>query len=77
MFFREFLDFDKDGVLILDEFCVVFYLVVVRKNGYDLLEKFFESLMFKLIDLEDLVGKIRSWKDLIVCFGKRNIWVLK
>jgi len=43
----------------LDEFCAAFHLVVARKNGYDLPEKLPESLMPKLIDLEDSTGKIR------------------
>ncbi|KAM4770810.1 ralBP1-associated Eps domain-containing protein 1 [Rhinophrynus dorsalis] len=46
-------DFDKDGALTLDEFCAAFHLVVARKNGYDLPEKLPESLMPKLIDLDD------------------------
>lgn len=50
---RELSDFDKDGALTLDEFCAAFHLVVARKNGYDLPEKLPESLMPKLIDLED------------------------
>nr|XP_045015299.1 ralBP1-associated Eps domain-containing protein 1 isoform X4 [Jaculus jaculus] len=49
----ELSDFDKDGALALDEFCAAFHLVVARKNGYDLPEKLPESLMPKLIDLED------------------------
>ncbi|XP_043923959.1 ralBP1-associated Eps domain-containing protein 1 [Protopterus annectens] len=49
----ELSDFDKDGALILDEFCAAFHLVVARKNGYDLPEKLPESLMPKLIDLDD------------------------
>uniref|UniRef100_A0A8C2MZF1 RalBP1 associated Eps domain containing protein n=1 Tax=Cricetulus griseus TaxID=10029 RepID=A0A8C2MZF1_CRIGR len=49
----ELSDFDKDGALTLDEFCAAFHLVVARKNGYDLPEKLPESLMPKLIDLED------------------------
>lgn len=56
-FFRELSDFDKDGALTLDEFCAAFHLVVARKNGYDLPEKLPESLMPKLIDLEDSTGK--------------------
>lgn len=56
---RELSDFDKDGALTLDEFCAAFHLVVARKNGYDLPEKLPESLMPKLIDLEDSAGKIR------------------
>lgn len=59
---RELSDFDKDGALTLDEFCAAFHLVVARKNGYDLPEKLPESLMPKLIDLEDSAGKIRSLK---------------
>lgn len=55
--FRELSDFDKDGALTLDEFCAAFHLVVARKNGYDLPEKLPESLMPKLIDLEDSTGK--------------------
>uniref|UniRef100_A0A8C6WK99 RALBP1 associated Eps domain containing 1 n=1 Tax=Neogobius melanostomus TaxID=47308 RepID=A0A8C6WK99_9GOBI len=50
---RELSDFDKDGALTLDEFCAAFHLVVARKNGYDLPEKLPESLMPKLIDLDD------------------------
>ncbi|XP_075718542.1 ralBP1-associated Eps domain-containing protein 1 isoform X2 [Rhinoderma darwinii] len=49
----ELSDFDKDGMLTLDEFCAAFHLVVARKNGYDLPEKLPESLMPKLIDLDD------------------------
>ena len=49
-------DFDKDGALTLDEFCAAFHLVVARKNGYDLPEKLPESLMPKLIDLDDSAG---------------------
>ncbi|XP_048841197.1 ralBP1-associated Eps domain-containing protein 1 isoform X3 [Brienomyrus brachyistius] len=49
----ELSDFDKDGELTLDEFCAAFHLVVARKNGYDLPEKLPESLMPKLIDLDD------------------------
>ncbi|XP_018422838.1 PREDICTED: ralBP1-associated Eps domain-containing protein 1 isoform X1 [Nanorana parkeri] len=49
----ELSDFDKDGALTLDEFCAAFHLVVARKNGYELPEKLPESLMPKLIDLED------------------------
>ncbi|XP_069464207.1 ralBP1-associated Eps domain-containing protein 1 isoform X2 [Ambystoma mexicanum] len=49
----ELSDFDKDGALTLDEFCAAFHLVVARKNGYDLPEKLPESLMPKLIDLEE------------------------
>ncbi|XP_061234176.1 ralBP1-associated Eps domain-containing protein 1 isoform X13 [Neopsephotus bourkii] len=49
----ELSDFDKDGALTLDEFCAAFHLVVARKNGYDLPQKLPESLMPKLIDLED------------------------
>lgn len=55
--FRELSDFDKDGALTLDEFCAAFHLVVARKNGYDLPQKLPESLMPKLIDLEDSTGK--------------------
>ena len=54
---RELSDFDKDGALTLDEFCAAFHLVVARKNGYDLPEKLPESLMPKLIDLEDSTDK--------------------
>uniref|UniRef100_A0A3Q3BJB5 RALBP1 associated Eps domain containing 1 n=1 Tax=Kryptolebias marmoratus TaxID=37003 RepID=A0A3Q3BJB5_KRYMA len=50
---EELSDFDKDGALTLDEFCAAFHLVVARKNGYDLPEKLPESLMPKLIDLDD------------------------
>ncbi|TKS76316.1 RalBP1-associated Eps domain-containing protein 1 [Collichthys lucidus] len=50
---QELSDFDKDGALTLDEFCAAFHLVVARKNGYDLPEKLPESLMPKLIDLDD------------------------
>ncbi|GCB85019.1 hypothetical protein scyTo_0025653, partial [Scyliorhinus torazame] len=53
----ELSDFDKDGALTLDEFCAAFHLVVARKNGYDLPEKLPESLMPKLIDLDDSGGK--------------------
>lgn len=53
---RELSDFDKDGALTLDEFCAAFHLVVARKNGYDLPEKLPESLMPKLIDLDDSAG---------------------
>ncbi|XP_041106406.1 ralBP1-associated Eps domain-containing protein 1-like isoform X6 [Polyodon spathula] len=49
----ELSDFDKDGALTLDEFCAAFHLVVARKNGFDLPEKLPESLMPKLIDLDD------------------------
>ncbi|KAM4632720.1 ralBP1-associated Eps domain-containing protein 1 isoform 2-T3 [Polymixia lowei] len=49
----ELSDFDKDGALTLDEFCAAFHLVVARKNGYDLPEKLPDSLMPKLIDLDD------------------------
>uniref|UniRef100_A0A4W3HCG0 RALBP1 associated Eps domain containing 1 n=1 Tax=Callorhinchus milii TaxID=7868 RepID=A0A4W3HCG0_CALMI len=49
----ELSDFDKDGALTLDEFCAAFHLVVARKNCYDLPEKLPESLMPKLIDLDD------------------------
>ncbi|XP_048105948.1 ralBP1-associated Eps domain-containing protein 1 isoform X2 [Alosa alosa] len=49
----ELSDFDKDGALTLDEFCAAFHLVVARKNGYELPEKLPESLMPKLIDLDD------------------------
>ncbi|KAF5900302.1 ralBP1-associated Eps domain-containing protein 1 isoform X1, partial [Clarias magur] len=52
----ELSDFDKDGALTLDEFCAAFHLVVARKNGYDLPEKLPESLMPKLIDLDDSAG---------------------
>uniref|UniRef100_A0A8C9TDG1 RALBP1 associated Eps domain containing 1 n=1 Tax=Scleropages formosus TaxID=113540 RepID=A0A8C9TDG1_SCLFO len=55
----ELSDFDKDGALTLDEFCAAFHLVVARKNGYDLPEKLPESLMPKLIDLDDSAGKIK------------------
>lgn len=57
---RELSDFDKDGALTLDEFCAAFHLVVARKNGYDLPEKLPESLMPKLIDLDDSAGKQKS-----------------
>uniref|UniRef100_A0A8C2G5D2 RALBP1 associated Eps domain containing 1 n=1 Tax=Cyprinus carpio TaxID=7962 RepID=A0A8C2G5D2_CYPCA len=56
----ELSDFDKDGALTLDEFCAAFHLVVARKNGYDLPEKLPESLMPKLIDLDDSAGKQKS-----------------
>nr|XP_033794520.1 ralBP1-associated Eps domain-containing protein 1 isoform X3 [Geotrypetes seraphini] len=49
----ELSDFDKDGALTLDEFCAAFHLVVARKNGYDLPDTLPESLMPKLIDLDD------------------------
>ncbi|XP_045912048.1 ralBP1-associated Eps domain-containing protein 1-like [Micropterus dolomieu] len=55
----ELSDFDKDGALTLDEFCAAFHLVVARKNGYDLPEKLPESLMPKLIDLDDSAGLIK------------------
>ncbi|KAK5879808.1 hypothetical protein CesoFtcFv8_022892 [Champsocephalus esox] len=55
----ELSDFDKDGALTLDEFCAAFHLVVARKNGYDLPEKLPESLMPKLIDLDDSAGRGR------------------
>ena len=74
---RELSDFDKDGALTLDEFCAAFHLVVARKNGYDLPEKLPESLMPKLIDLEDSAGKIRSWKDLTAYLHKYSTWSLK
>lgn len=69
--FRELSDFDKDGALTLDEFCAAFHLVVARKNGYDLPEKLPESLMPKLIDLDDSAGmksrsetqEIYNWSD--------------
>lgn len=57
---RELSDFDKDGALTLDEFCAAFHLVVARKNGYDLPEKLPESLMPKLIDLDDSAGTEKS-----------------
>lgn len=57
---RELSDFDKDGALTLDEFCAAFHLVVARKNGYDLPEKLPESLMPKLIDLDDSAGTKRA-----------------
>lgn len=57
---RELSDFDKDGALTLDEFCAAFHLVVARKNGYDLPEKLPESLMPKLIDLDDSAGAFFS-----------------
>ncbi|XP_073527439.1 ralBP1-associated Eps domain-containing protein 1 isoform X1 [Phyllobates terribilis] len=56
----ELSDFDKDGALTLDEFCAAFHLVVARKNGYDLPEKLPESLMPKLIDLEDTAAGDQS-----------------
>lgn len=59
--YRELSDFDKDGALTLDEFCAAFHLVVARKNSYDLPEKLPESLMPKLIDLDDSAGK--SWRS--------------
>lgn len=63
---RELSDFDKDGALTLDEFCAAFHLVVARKNGYDLPEKLPESLMPKLIDLDDSAGAASStFPDLI------------
>lgn len=74
---RELSDFDKDGALTLDEFCAAFHLVVARKNGYDLPEKLPESLMPKLIDLEDSAGKTGSWRDLTACLNKHNTWFLK
>lgn len=61
---RELSDFDKDGALTLDEFCAAFHLVVARKNGYDLPEKLPESLMPKLIDLEDSAGETSSHREL-------------
>lgn len=60
---RELSDFDKDGALTLDEFCAAFHLVVARKNGYDLPEKLPESLMPKLIDLEDSAGKNQEFEE--------------
>ncbi|KAJ3606896.1 hypothetical protein NHX12_026414 [Muraenolepis orangiensis] len=59
----ELSDFDKDGALTLDEFCAAFHLVVARKNGYDLPEKLPESLMPKLIDLDDSAGVSDSAPD--------------
>ncbi|KAM4043453.1 ralBP1-associated Eps domain-containing protein 1 isoform 3-T3 [Anomaloglossus baeobatrachus] len=56
----ELSDFDKDGALTLDEFCAAFHLVVARKNGYDLPEKLPESLMPKLIDLDDTAAGEQS-----------------
>ncbi|KAG9493561.1 hypothetical protein GDO78_001450 [Eleutherodactylus coqui] len=56
----ELSDFDKDGALTLDEFCAAFHLVVARKNGYDLPEKLPESLMPKLIDLDDTAAGDQS-----------------
>ncbi|XP_053317026.1 ralBP1-associated Eps domain-containing protein 1 isoform X1 [Spea bombifrons] len=56
----ELSDFDKDGALTLDEFCAAFHLVVARKNGYDLPEKLPESLMPKLIDLDDAAAGDQS-----------------
>ncbi|XP_061426104.1 ralBP1-associated Eps domain-containing protein 1-like isoform X2 [Lethenteron reissneri] len=49
----ELSDFDQDGALTLDEFCAAFHLVVARKNGYELPEKLPESLVPKLIDIDD------------------------
>lgn len=69
---RELSDFDKDGALTLDEFCAAFHLVVARKNGYDLPEKLPESLMPKLIDLEDSAGKIGSRRDLVTGLDKHS-----
>lgn len=74
-FWRELSDFDKDGALTLDEFCAAFHLVVARKNGYDLPEKLPESLMPKLIDLDDSAGEESpyspvappSWSSIKVC----------
>lgn len=65
---RELSDFDKDGALTLDEFCAAFHLVVARKNGYDLPEKLPESLMPKLIDLDDSAGA------LVFCFFCCFFW---
>ncbi|KAM9779004.1 ralBP1-associated Eps domain-containing protein 1 isoform X2 [Syngnathus typhle] len=59
----ELSDFDKDGALTLDEFCAAFHLVVARKNGYDLPEKLPESLMPKLIDLDDSAEVPESTPD--------------
>uniref|UniRef100_A0A8P4KU38 RALBP1 associated Eps domain containing 1 n=1 Tax=Dicentrarchus labrax TaxID=13489 RepID=A0A8P4KU38_DICLA len=59
----ELSDFDKDGALTLDEFCAAFHLVVARKNGYDLPEKLPESLMPKLIDLDDSAEVSESTAD--------------
>ncbi|XP_069017702.1 ralBP1-associated Eps domain-containing protein 1 isoform X1 [Embiotoca jacksoni] len=59
----ELSDFDKDGALTLDEFCAAFHLVVARKNGYDLPEKLPESLMPKLIDLDDSAEVPESTAD--------------
>ncbi|KAM4693685.1 ralBP1-associated Eps domain-containing protein 1 isoform 3-T3 [Discoglossus pictus] len=56
----ELSDFDKDGALTLDEFCAAFHLVVARKNGYDLPDKLPESLMPKLIDLDDTAAGDRA-----------------
>lgn len=67
---RELSDFDKDGALTLDEFCAAFHLVVARKNGYDLPEKLPESLMPKLIDLDDSAGR-RSWRPAFVTLTGR------
>lgn len=69
---RELSDFDKDGALTLDEFCAAFHLVVARKNGYDLPEKLPESLMPKLIDLEDSAGKFGSLRDLVTGLDKHH-----
>uniref|UniRef100_UPI00358FD438 ralBP1-associated Eps domain-containing protein 1-like isoform X4 n=1 Tax=Myxine glutinosa TaxID=7769 RepID=UPI00358FD438 len=49
----ELSDFDQDGALTLDEFCAAFHLVVARKNGYDLPERLPETLIPKLIDIDD------------------------
>lgn len=62
---RELSDFDKDGALTLDEFCAAFHLVVARKNGYDLPEKLPESLMPKLIDLEDSAGEASCHREMV------------
>ncbi|KAM6914912.1 ralBP1-associated Eps domain-containing protein 1 [Xenentodon cancila] len=61
----ELSDFDKDGALTLDEFCAAFHLVVARKNGYDLPEKLPESLMPKLIDLDDSAEVPETTADVV------------
>ncbi|XP_031437765.1 ralBP1-associated Eps domain-containing protein 1-like, partial [Clupea harengus] len=61
----ELSDFDKDGALTLDEFCAAFHLVVARKNGYDLPEKLPESLMPKLIDLDDSAEVTEAAHDVV------------
>ncbi|XP_048457341.1 ralBP1-associated Eps domain-containing protein 1-like [Rhincodon typus] len=76
----ELSDFDKDGALTLDEFCAAFHLVVARKNGYDLPEKLPESLMPKLIDLDDS-GVYSDWtaelQEIDGMLGQGAAWFLQ